>query len=220
MASRHRSPACSAPTDKTMSTANVGLVAATGVASRRIAIHDRGDPGDRSSPARLRCLLTIMPPPVMVVGAIVHRRFHHDQQRADHLDARARLPPHAGDRHGHDDVLRRVDVSGACSRACRIGHSRSELAAGAGDAGGASAQSHVPDRHPPQGGRRRWTRRTSDYRGGREFCPAQRGDLGRAPRRRRPRGIRRAAGRRSDRRCCRPGAPSRSRSATTSSIST
>ena len=135
----------------TLATANVGLVVATGVASRRIALVVAAILGDRGVPARLRGGADHHAAAGDGVRAAVHGRVHHDQRRADHLDARARLPPHAGRRHGHDDVFRRFHFSGGVFRCAAVGAAGRRLAAGAGDAGGARAQSRVPARHPAQG---------------------------------------------------------------------
>ena len=115
----------------TVSTANVGLVAATGVASRRIAFVI----------AAILAVGAFLPGFVAVLddhaaaghggGAAVHRRLHHDQRRADHLDAGARCPPHAGDRHGHDGVLHRLGLSVGVLRRAALGAAAGELAAGA-----------------------------------------------------------------------------------------
>ena len=119
----------------TVSTANVGLVAATGVASRRIAFviagilalaafqpgfarraHDHAAAGDGG-------------------GAVVHRRLHHDQRDPDHLLAYARCSPHAGDRHGHDGVPPRFGLPGDVCWCAALGAAAGKLSAGAGDAG-------------------------------------------------------------------------------------
>ena len=133
----------------TISTANVGLVAATGVASRVIAF----------AVAALLVLAALQPTLIGIldhhaaardgVGAVVHRGVHHDRRRADHLDACARRAPHAGDRHGHHGVRRGVGLSGGVHQRAGLGASARHVAAGAGDAGRADAQSRLPPRHPP-----------------------------------------------------------------------
>ena len=108
----------------TVSTANVGLVAATGVASRRIGFVIAGILALLAFQPTLVGVLTIMPPPVMAAALLFTSVLHHDQRRPDHHVAHSRRAPDTGDRHGHDGVPGGVGVSGACSRACRIGRSR------------------------------------------------------------------------------------------------
>ena len=88
-----------------LASANVGLVVATGVASRRIALIVAAILAIASGPARLRGGADDHAAASDGVRSAVHGRIHHDQRRPDHLVARAGLAPHAGDRHGHDDVF-------------------------------------------------------------------------------------------------------------------
>ena len=183
----------------TMSTANVGLVAATGVASRRIAFVVAAILAIAAFQPGLVALLTIMPPPVMASALLFTAVFimisgvQIISTRV--LDSRRTLVIGMGMM-----TFFVVSMFPGVFPACRSGRSRwlnSPLVLATLVALGLNLMFRLGIRRKVTMSVDPATRRTI---GGREFRRAQRGDLGRAPRRRHPRGIRRAAGSRGDRR--------------------
>ncbi len=132
----------------TLATANVGLVVATGVASRRIALIVAAILAIGAVQPGFVAVLTIMPPPVMA-SALLFTAVFIMISGVQIISSRVlELAPHAGHRHGHDDVLHRFHFSGGVFRRPALGATGRQLAAGAGDAGRARAQSGVPARYP------------------------------------------------------------------------
>ena len=184
---------------QTVSTANVGLVAATGVASRRIAFVIAAILAAGAFVPGFVAVLAIMPPPVMASAMLFTAVFimisgvQIISTRA--LDARRTLVIGMG-------MMAFFIVSIFPAAFSGVPHWLHPLVSSPlvlGTLVALAAQSGVPARHPPQGDD---VDRPvcAGLPGGREFRRAQRGDLGRAPRRRQPRGVRRATGGGSDRR--------------------
>ena len=105
----------------TLATANVGLVVATGVASRRIALIVAAILAIGAVQPGFVAVLTIMPPPVMA-SALLFTAVFIMISGVQIISSRVlELAPHAGHRHGHDDVLHRFHFSGGVFRRPALG---------------------------------------------------------------------------------------------------
>ena len=119
----------------TVSTANVGLAAATGVVSRPIGFVVAAILCVLAFQPNLIGVLVIMPPPVMAAALLFTAVFIMIGGVQIISIARARSAPHPGRRHGDDELLRRLGLPHRLHPRAGLGAAAGHLAAGAGDAG-------------------------------------------------------------------------------------
>ena len=118
----------------TISSVNVGLVAATGVASRLIAFAIVVILVIVALQPSLFGLLVIMPHPVMASALLFTAVFIMISGVQIIFEPSARRPPHAGHRHGHNGVHHGVGVSDRLRHRTDVGAAARDVAAGFGNA--------------------------------------------------------------------------------------